>query len=467
MAKPLTAGWHNDPFDRAELRWFDGGRWTEHVSANSSLFADFVPLTAASGIWPAPSPPPPSSPNVPARRSAEPGRLQALRSTVTAKTQALFQEGKARSIAQLKGLSAPLRLTAPPPGILPRSYDFVPSGNSPRNQLIRIPQDAEDAACEWMRYWGFADARLTPDGADGGLDVIASDAVAQVKDQATPVGRPVIQQLVGAAEGRRAIFFARQGYTSEAEEWATRNMVALFRFDLQGLPETVNEPARRLQANAPRIDGVQYAGVLPEVGAVPLFSDEQLLRALRKHVRATDDQHAKLAAAFHAELCTYRLTIAYTARAGVGGLLNNRSAFTDVTLYAGRALDASHVVFRPLESLPPTFDEEWVPEIHEVAENFGEVWGRASFAKRSDPDRLLELEWLGLPSNTESAHLKGWHPYLRPFVIAVIDSVHGRRLAMLDAVTGQENASMSDTFTATWSTTESLIDYWGWVRLTI
>jgi hypothetical protein len=57
--------------------------------------------------------------------------------------------------------------------------------------LIRNPADAESAAAAFMRRIGFADAKLTSSGSDGGIDVKATGAVAQVKMQWTPVGRPV------------------------------------------------------------------------------------------------------------------------------------------------------------------------------------------------------------------------------------------------------------------------------------
>ena len=62
----------------------------------------------------------------------------------------------------------------------------------PPPRLVRSPQDAEDAAADWMRYLGFPDACRTPDGADGGIDVTSSRGVAQVKLEGKPTGRPSI-----------------------------------------------------------------------------------------------------------------------------------------------------------------------------------------------------------------------------------------------------------------------------------
>ena len=63
-------------------------------------------------------------------------------------------------------------------------------------------QEAERNAARWMRHWGFGDARLTSSGADGGVDVRARAAVAQVKFEASQVGRPALQRLYGARGAR-------------------------------------------------------------------------------------------------------------------------------------------------------------------------------------------------------------------------------------------------------------------------
>ena len=124
------------------------------------------------------------------------------------------------------------------------------SSNEPRPEprLIRNPRDAELTAEAWMRYFGFDDAGVTRVGADEGIDVDSSRAVAQVKAHMVPVGRPDVQNLAGvaAAEKKMGIFFALNGYTPQAIAWADRADIALFAFDLQGEPEAMNVHARRL-----------------------------------------------------------------------------------------------------------------------------------------------------------------------------------------------------------------------------
>lgn len=97
--------------------------------------------------------------------------------------------------------------------------------------MCRSPRDFEDAARDWMVCWGFADARLTSDGPDGGIDVVASGAVAQVKSWMTPIGIAEVQRLRGAAhDGSAAFFFSLMDYTDAARRFADSAGVRLFRF---------------------------------------------------------------------------------------------------------------------------------------------------------------------------------------------------------------------------------------------
>ncbi len=125
-----------------------------------------------------------------------------------------------------------------------------------RARTIRSPDDAEQVAAEWMRHFGFDDARCTGPGTDGGVDVRSREAVAQVKAQLTPVGRPELQALYGVArsEGRRPLFFSLMSYTAAALTWADEVGMALFRFDHAGMVEAVNLAAERLlvAAGGPR-----------------------------------------------------------------------------------------------------------------------------------------------------------------------------------------------------------------------
>jgi hypothetical protein len=127
----------------------------------------------------------------------------------------------------------------------------------PEDRLIRTARDAELVAVDWMRHLGFTDAAATPVGADEGIDVLAEHAVAQVKMEGSPTSRPTVQQLhgVAVAKKRTALFFALAGYTPPAVDWASQHGIALFQYDLQGVPTPVNPPAQQLtQTVDTRID---------------------------------------------------------------------------------------------------------------------------------------------------------------------------------------------------------------------
>ncbi|HEV7862402.1 MAG TPA: restriction endonuclease [Acidimicrobiia bacterium] len=119
-------------------------------------------------------------------------------------------------------------------------------------RTIRSPDDAEQVAAEWMRHLGFDDARCTAAGTDGGVDVRSRGAVAQVKAQLAPVGRPELQALYGIArsEGRLPLFFSLMSYTAAAQGWADEVGMALFRFDHAGMVEAVNGAGEALLAAA-------------------------------------------------------------------------------------------------------------------------------------------------------------------------------------------------------------------------
>lgn len=121
-------------------------------------------------------------------------------------------------------------------------------GPRPSPNLIRSFRDAEEAAAQWMRWLGWGDAALTPQGKDGGIDVIATHAVAQVKAHVNQITRPDVQQLFGVAASlrRTPVFFSAGGYTPDARNWADSVSMALFRFDLQGEPQPMNDVARDL-----------------------------------------------------------------------------------------------------------------------------------------------------------------------------------------------------------------------------
>lgn len=118
-----------------------------------------------------------------------------------------------------------------------------------RPRSIRTWQDAELAAVDHMHGLGFTDAQMTGAGADGGIDVIARDAIAQVKHYSQPVGVGPVRELRGVADSHHhLLFYASGGYTAKAHEFADKRGVALFSLLEFGHITPLNATAARLSA---------------------------------------------------------------------------------------------------------------------------------------------------------------------------------------------------------------------------
>lgn len=72
-------------------------------------------------------------------------------------------------------------------------------------------QQAGQLAVAALRQMGHSDAHVTGSGTERGLDVSGHSIAAQVKYTGAAVGRPLIQQLIGASGGRATAFFSRSG----------------------------------------------------------------------------------------------------------------------------------------------------------------------------------------------------------------------------------------------------------------
>ncbi|HTW21367.1 MAG TPA: restriction endonuclease [Mycobacteriales bacterium] len=118
----------------------------------------------------------------------------------------------------------------------------------PEPRLIKTPQDAELMARDVMRSLGFAGAEVTPAGRDGGVDVRARGALAQVKLEGVKTDAPRVQALLGIAQYNhaQALFFSLAGYTTAAVAWAEQTRMALFEFDYVGGVVARSSEAHRL-----------------------------------------------------------------------------------------------------------------------------------------------------------------------------------------------------------------------------
>ncbi len=114
--------------------------------------------------------------------------------------------------------------------------------------MIRTWEDAEHLAVSHMRQLGFDDAAATRTSGDGGVDVVAKFAVAQVKHYQTgAIGAPAVQQLRGAAHNARwPLFYTSLGYTPAAVTFADDAGVALFVYTAEGGVRAFNGHARDL-----------------------------------------------------------------------------------------------------------------------------------------------------------------------------------------------------------------------------
>lgn len=127
----------------------------------------------------------------------------------------------------------------PQPGVPDMPTEALTQGShSLASRTYLIPTDwksAEEIAEQHLKYIGFANVRLSPPGNDHGVDVIGRDVAAQVKMTALPVGRPVLQQLIGATVvyTDRACY-STSGYTKDALLYAELHSVALFSIEASG-----------------------------------------------------------------------------------------------------------------------------------------------------------------------------------------------------------------------------------------
>lgn len=127
-----------------------------------------------------------------------------------------------------------------------------PARRLPEPRMLKGHEAAEVYAAEVLSALGFTRVVRTPSGADGGVDVVGDDVVAQVKMEALPTGRDRLQAIFGIAalEGKRAVFFSLAGYTAQAVEWGERAGIALFEFAFDGSIRAVNEVASRIGADS-------------------------------------------------------------------------------------------------------------------------------------------------------------------------------------------------------------------------
>lgn len=115
-----------------------------------------------------------------------------------------------------------------------------PFGPSKRRPPRREPQgvndeQAEHLCAEWLSHLGEENVSVTRAVSDGGIDIVTSRCVAQVKNYKGSVGVVPVRELVGVAsvDGRFPVFFTSGQYTRAALQFAEHASVYLFRYDAE------------------------------------------------------------------------------------------------------------------------------------------------------------------------------------------------------------------------------------------
>jgi hypothetical protein len=104
-------------------------------------------------------------------------------------------------------------------------------GPMPSKQEFGVShQGAERLCAGWMKYLGASEVEVTQLTGDGGIDVVASSYIAQVKNYAGTVPINDVRALAGVmhTDGRKGLFFTSGGYSTGAVSFADDAGIALF-----------------------------------------------------------------------------------------------------------------------------------------------------------------------------------------------------------------------------------------------
>jgi hypothetical protein len=154
-----------------------------------------------------------------------------------------------------------------------------PEGAPPPRQ-VEDWAAAEANAVAWMKWLGHRDARPTKPGADGGIDVIAMGAFAQVKWYGKPVGPRPLRELAGARANRPGTlyFFVNNRYTPAALAYAEEVGMAAFVYSpADGMIAPVSSAARRTFQSA--VDGSRMGERRSRPAASPTEPPQQRQRS--------------------------------------------------------------------------------------------------------------------------------------------------------------------------------------------
>ncbi len=362
-----------------------------------------------------------------------------------------FWDGSAWTEYTTEGSAPP----PPPPPALALVGDIAESTGRPRARMIRSPQEAEEVAAEWLRWFGFEDAKATGAGADGGVDVRAKSMVAQVKMHMVPVGRPDLQRLHGVAttEGAVALFFSLTDYTREAKEWAEQVGMALFRFSPAGEAEPVNGYAKVLIERAENRAVAAAPAREPLTGFPIGCSDDMARRVLtpkREGLRRVDRLLGIRQGWLPCVSVTYHYN--YLHFHGRKGQKQER-----LFAHANRMLElvsgSSIWIPAPLGDMvtvaPADLNvyESAVPE--RLVERVEEVWDHLGTLRQPAARERYRgrLDFYGVPNEALTLEVSIHGKFAVPFFAALIENPAGQRFAVAEGVTGRLHDGLSETFT--------------------
>ena len=332
-------------------------------------------------------------------------------------------------------------------------------GSWPPPRLIRSPQDAEEAAAVWLRWFGFTDAMVTRSGADGGVDVRGRSMVAQVKAHMVPVSRPDLQKLYGVAQAENAvpIFFSLMSYTRDAQEWGNEVRMALFRFDHAGVPEAVNGYAtalvQRAQAEAVPAGAAQPTALNPSVWGLTIGCDDSAAAALLAPRQALSLRRANERVEWMRQgwlpFAWIRYDITYLVTRGRHSEEMFGTSFVAFDLLTGAPLPVPRA-----DRLQPLGHGEVglvtmrgsatriVAAVNERWQHFCGLRQTAALTRaRSD------LAAFAVPQEARSLRVSSAGIYFLPFFAALVNGRAGSKINALEGVTGSAHASLSALFT--------------------
>lgn len=130
---------------------------------------------------------------------------------------------------------------------------MTPTFPSPR-QVTSFTTAVENSI-DWLKYWGYADARASFQDRGRAIDVQAGNAVAGVKFEAKHVDASTLQTFRDESpdEHKRLMFFTAVGYDQGALGYAEEAGIALFTYTIEGRVSPVNDDAINVSHARPTV----------------------------------------------------------------------------------------------------------------------------------------------------------------------------------------------------------------------